>query len=116
MDEHRIGLKPIIRRVWASAGYRPTVKVHHRFEWLYVYGFVHPTSGRSFWLTMPTVSIVAFNLALREFADFVQPCADKAIRLVVDRAGYHTSPQVIQPQHLNLWFQPAYSPELQPAE
>jgi len=116
MDEHRIGLKPIIRRVWASPGYRPTVKVHHRFEWLYVYGFVHPPSGRSFWLTMPTVSIVAFNLALREFADFVQPSADKAIRIVVDRAGFHTSPEVVAPQYMNLLFQPAYSPELQPAE
>src|SRR5258707_483086 len=116
MDEHRVGLKPIISRVWASPGYRPTVRVHHRFEWLYVYGFVQPTSGHNFWLTMPTVSVVAFNLALLEFANFVQPAPDKSVRLLVDRAGYHTSPQVVQPPGMNLWFQPAYSPELQPAE
>jgi len=42
MDEHRIGLKPILRRVWARRGFRPRVLVHHRYEWLYVYGFVHP--------------------------------------------------------------------------
>ena len=30
MDEHRIGLKPIIRRVWAPKGQRPIALGHHR--------------------------------------------------------------------------------------
>ena len=29
-DEHRIGLKPILRRVWVFNGQRPTVVVQHR--------------------------------------------------------------------------------------
>ena len=33
-DEHRIGLKPILRRVWAPRGERPIAPRHHRFEWL----------------------------------------------------------------------------------
>ena len=37
MDEHRIGLKPITRGVWAPIGERPIALGHHRFEWLYVY-------------------------------------------------------------------------------
>jgi len=114
MDEHRIGLKPLLRRVWASPGYRPIAAVHHRFQWLYVYGFVHPPSGRTFWLLMPTVSIAAFTIALREFARFLGP--DYLIRLVVDRAGWHTSPQVLLPPALQLRLLPPYSPELQPAE
>jgi hypothetical protein len=37
MDEHRVGLKPVIRRVWARKGQRPLIRVQQRYEWLYVY-------------------------------------------------------------------------------
>jgi len=30
IDSHRIGLKPILRRVWVFNGQRPTVVVQHR--------------------------------------------------------------------------------------
>jgi hypothetical protein len=65
MDEHRIGLKPIIRRVWRKRGQRPIVKVQHRYKWLYLYGFVCPSSGQTFWLLLPMVSIAAYTLALK---------------------------------------------------
>jgi len=39
-DEHRIGLKPVLRRIWAPCGERPVAVGHHRFEWLYVTAFV----------------------------------------------------------------------------
>src|SRR6476661_7834321 len=42
-DEHRIGLRPIIRRVWAPKGQRPIALGHHRYKWLYVTAFVQPT-------------------------------------------------------------------------
>ena len=42
MDEHRIGLKPIIGRVWAERGKAPTVPVQHRYQWLYLYAFACP--------------------------------------------------------------------------
>src|SRR6185503_17890085 len=48
-DEHRIGLKPITRGVWAPIGERPVAIGHHRFEWLYVTGFVEPATGRTVW-------------------------------------------------------------------
>ncbi|KAB2864119.1 MAG: IS630 family transposase [Anaerolineae bacterium] len=116
MDEHRIGLKPLRRRCWAGPGRRPLIPVEHRYAWLYVYGFVHPASGRTFWLLMPTVSIPAFSAALHTFATFAQADSAAEIRLLVDRAGWHTSPKVDLPQGLRLWFLPPYSPELQPAE
>jgi len=31
MDEHRIGLNPILRRTWAKRGQRPAVLVNHRY-------------------------------------------------------------------------------------
>ena len=116
MDEHRVGLKPIIRRVWCLADQRPTAIVQHRYQWLYVYGFAHPPSGQSFWLLLPTVSIAAFSIALQQFAHFMQAGNKTEIRLLVDRAGWHTSPKVQLPAGIRLWFLPAYSPELQPAE
>ncbi len=116
MDEHRIGPKPILRRVWALRGPRPQVVVRPGYEWLYLYGFGHPRSGRTWWLTMPTVSIAAFNLALAEFAADLQLSARSRILLLLDRAGWHITPEVIRPPGLDLQFLPPYTPEPQPAE
>lgn len=116
MDEHRLGLKPLLRRVFAPRGQRPVVAVQPRYEWLYIYAFAHPLSGRSFYLLMPTVSIVAFSIALRELAAFLGLDAQRQVLLFVDNAGWHTSPAVDCPDGLALRFFPAYSPELQPAE
>ena len=46
MDEHRVGLKPILRRVWARKGQRPQALVRPRYAWLYVYAFVCPAPPR----------------------------------------------------------------------
>jgi transposase len=116
MDEHRLGLKPILRRVWAPRGQRPVVRIHPRFQWLYIYAFAHPNSGRSFYLLMPTVSIAAFSIALHEFAKAVGLDDHRQIILLVDNAGWHISPRVERPPGLSLRFLPPYSPELQPAE
>lgn len=35
-DEHRLGLKPIVRKAWSPVGERPVVEVHHRYEWTYL--------------------------------------------------------------------------------
>ena len=46
-DEHRLGLKPVLRRRWAPEGQRPVAVGRHRYEWLYLYGFVHPGQERA---------------------------------------------------------------------
>jgi hypothetical protein len=47
-DEHRLGLKPIIRKVWSPIGQRPMVKVHQRYEWTYLSTPLHiPRAERS---------------------------------------------------------------------
>jgi len=35
-DEHRIGLKPLLRRVWAPKGQRPVITIHPRYRWRYL--------------------------------------------------------------------------------
>lgn len=115
-DQHRVGLKPILRRVWYRRGHRPVAVVHPRYQWLYVYAFVHPASGQTFWLLLPTVSVAHFSRALAEFAAAVGVGPDLQVVLVLDQAGWHRSRQVEIPAGLTLAFLPPYSPELQPAE
>jgi hypothetical protein len=54
-DEHRLGLKPVLRRQWAPKGQRPVAVGHPRYEWLYLYGFVHPGTGEVVWFVCSTV-------------------------------------------------------------
>jgi hypothetical protein len=102
MDEHRLGLKPIVRRVWVPRRTAPTVKVYPRYTWLYLYGFVQPETGKTFWLLLPTVNIAMMNLALREFASAVGAGASKRVVLVLDGAGWHTSAAVVIPEGIEL--------------
>ena len=115
-DEHRIGLKPILRRVWGKKGSKVTAVVKQRYQWMYVYGFVEPASGRTSWLLMPTVKVEAFELVLSAFAQEHHLGPDKHIALVLDQAGWHTSSRLTLPEGLHLLFLPSHSPELQPAE
>ncbi len=115
-DEARLGLKPVMRRVWAPVGRRPTARAKRGYEWTYLYGFVRPESGEVWWLILPTVNPGLFSTALREFAREVGAGEDKRVLLVLDRAGWHTSGEVEVPEGVHLEFLPAGSPELQPAE
>lgn len=115
-DEHRIGLKPLLRRIWAPIGQRPVATVQHRFAWRYLVGFVHPASGRTFFHLATTVSIPVFEAELVAFARQAGACPTKQIVLVLDRAGWHSSVRLRVPEHIHLLFLPPYSPELQPAE
>jgi transposase len=115
-DEHRIGLKPLLRRVWAPIGQRPIATVRHRFAWRYLVGFVHPASGRTIFHRATSVSIPLFEIELAAFARAVGASPTKQIVLVLDQAGWHTSQRLRVPEHVHLLFLPPYSPELQPAE
>jgi transposase len=115
-DEHRLGLKPIVRKVWSKRGERPIAQVEHRYEWLYVYGFVEPKTGKTQWYLIPSVNIQWMNLVLKTFAAEEGVGEEKIILLVQDRAGWHRSGKVEVPQGIISEFLPPYSPELQPAE
>jgi transposase len=115
-DEHRIGLKPLLRRIWAPRGQRPVAIVQHRFAWRYLVGFVHPASGRTLFHLATSVSIPLFEVELAEFARQVGASPRTQIVLVLDRAGWHTSLKLRVPDHVHLLLLPPYSPQLQPAE
>ena len=115
-DEHRIGLKPITRRVWAPRGERPVAPCHHRFEWLYVTAFVSPATGESFWYLSTGVDKELFEATLALVAREAGAGGDRVIILVLDGAGWHTAPGLVVPEGIRLVYLPPYTPELQPAE
>ena len=115
-DEARLGLIPITRRVWAPKGQRPKSSSKRRYEWVYVYGFVCPSTGKVQWLILPTVNTELFELALAEFARATGASSEKHIAVVLDQAGWHKAKGLKVPEGIHLIFQPAHSPELQPAE
>ena len=116
MDEHRLGLLPVTRRVWAKRGQRPIAWVRRRYQWLYVYGFVRPRTGQTWWCLLPTVSAPAMTAALAAFAHDEGIDADHRVALVLDGAGWHTAKTLVVPDGIDLLFLPPASPELQPAE
>jgi hypothetical protein len=115
-DEQRLGLKPIVRKVWSPIGQRPPVKVHQRYRWTYLYAFAHPNSGEVHWLILPTVNAEVFSVALENFATEVGAGTTRRILLVLDRAGWHTAKKLRVPEGIHLEFLPSHSPELQPSE
>lgn len=118
MDEHRLGLKPIQRRIWAEIGENLTADVNCQYEWLWLYGFVAPQSGETYFWILPYVNTELFLRVLEDFAQEFGLGKDKQIMLVLDGAGWHVSREITKhlPLGLHLEFMPAYSPELQPAE
>ena len=115
-DEHRLGLKPVIRRIYVPEGEVPVANVNWKFKWLWLYAFVHPKSGETYWWILPYVNTEIFNQVLEDFAREFELGANKHILLVLDRAGWHISCDLRIPEGLHLKFLPAHSPELQPAE
>jgi DDE superfamily endonuclease len=115
-DPHRLGLTPILRRVWSPRGQRPEAPVQHRYQGCSLYAFVPPGTGRTWWLLRPTGSMAALVSALTECAHAIGAGRGKQSLLVLDSAGWQVRPQVQAPAGIHLHFLPPYAPELQPAE
>ena len=116
VDEQRIGLKPILKKVWCFNGTRPITPVLHRYAWRSLVGFVHPAAGRTLWQLATSVSLPLLEVELAAFARAAGASPTKQIVLVLDHAGWHASPKLRVPEHVHLLFLPAFSPELPPAE
>jgi transposase len=116
MDEHRVGLIPILRVMWAKRGQRPRVVARPRYEWLWLAGFVHPESGRTSWWIVPTLNAQVMSAMLAAFAEEQEVGRKKRILLVLDGAGWHSGGEVKCPEGIEFVPLPPYSPELQPAE
>jgi transposase len=112
-DESRFGLLPIQRRQITLTGVKPLGLVQYRFENFYVYGAVEPTTGASFFLELPQLNTVNFQIFLNEFAQHYQ----KTLNIILmDNGSCHTAKSLMIPENIVCLFLPPYSPELNPIE
>lgn len=112
-DESRFGLKPIFRRRIADCGVPPVTVHHWQFEWVWLYGFVEPLSGESFFWECSHLDHVCFGQVLSTFAT-LYPEDMHIVQL--DQRTVHRTPKLQIPPNVAFYFQPPYSPELNPIE
>jgi transposase len=108
--------RPEADPVWAPRGCRPIASGHHRYQWLYLYGFVRPATGQVVWFIADGVNTALFSALLASFATEIGAGPNKHIILVLDGAGWHVSKDLEVPEGVELMFLPPYSPQIQPAE
>jgi hypothetical protein len=114
MDEARFGQQGTTTRVWAPRGTRPTAVKQTRYEWVYLYAAVEPSTGVSVALQAPLVNTQTMNVYLKMLSDELGP-KDHAI-LIMDGAGWHKSRGLTVPENITILILPPYSPELNPVE
>ena len=113
-DEARIGQKNKIARRWARRGTRPSAPSDQRTASTYIFGAICPKDGKAVGLILPKCNTEAMQLHLDEIAKDVEP--GRHAVLLLDRAGWHTSPKLDVPENLTLLPLPAKCPELNPVE
>jgi hypothetical protein len=112
-DEGRFGLKCWFRRCWCTFGHRPPWIVNDRYEWVWVYIAVTPTTGECCCLLLPHVDTICLN---RFLATVREEWPDERIGIVLDGSGSHRGEKVVWPEGIVPLSLPPYSPELNPAE
>ena len=113
-DEARIGQKGRVTHVWYAKGERPRALLQQGFVSVHLFGAVCPERDTGVALALPAVSTAAMSLFLAELGRSLPPETHAA--LVLDRAGWHLSDDLVVPDNLTLLPLPPYSPELNPVE
>ena len=98
--EHRLGLKPIRRRVRAPIGERPRALGHHSCKRLHVTAFVQPTSGEAVWFLSTGLSKPLLEKLPATFARDVGAGRERHIVLVLDNAGWHGPKNLAVPPYV----------------
>jgi hypothetical protein len=113
-DEMRLGQKNPRTRRWARRGSRPVATQDLRTASAYLFGAICPERGTGAAVVMPRADTEAMQVHLDEIAGAVSPGAHAIVLL--DQAGWHTTPNLCMPGNITLVSLPPRSPELNPAE
>lgn len=112
-DESRVGLPTIQRRRSTARGVQPHGTVQHDYANCWVYGSIAPRSGEHVFVLLPT-------LDAEQMQRFVDEFAKAQVRILnvwlLDTSGAQRAKRLKLPPNVALVFQPAASPELNPAE
>jgi hypothetical protein len=87
--------------VYVPEGEVPIASVNWRFEWLWLYGFVEPQSGQTYWWILPYLNTELFTRVLADFAQAFEVGEQKRILLVLDQAGWHISQRLKIPEGIH---------------
>ena len=113
-DEARIGQKNGLARQWARRGTRPRQPADQRYDNAYLFGAICPARGVGAALALPFADTEAMQLHLDEISSHVANGAHAA--LILDRAGWHTTPNLVMPANITPILLPSRAPELNPVE
>ena len=113
-DEARVGQQGTLTRVWAQRGSRPRAPRDRGHRSAYIFGAICPDRGIGAAVVMPEVNTEAMEAHLADMSRRVSAGAYAV--LVLDGAGWHTSPKLRVPDNISLLLLPRYSPELNPVE
>jgi hypothetical protein len=100
--------------MWARRGTRPRQPADQRYENAWLFGAICPARGKGAAVAMPAADTEAMQIHLDEIARTVAKGAHAV--LLLDRAGWHTTPALKVPNNLTLLFLPSRAPELNPVE
>ena len=115
LDEHRYGLLPVIRRVWARKG----VRVHAPYKTTYQWGYLHEAlevdgAHRVELPFTPSINQDVHAVFLKQIAE---SDPDALHVIVMDQAGFHMKQEDGRvPANIRVLPLPPYCPELNPAE
>lgn len=112
-DEGRFGRINTVQKCWCKKGIIPKVTQQLIREYSYVFSAVCPETGNICSLIMPHANREAMSIFLNTLSEQQK---DERIIVCLDKAGWHTTKQLIIPNNIILWFLPPYSPELNPVE
>lgn len=105
----RVGLLGQVRRVWAPRGVKVRQPVELKYKWEYLNLAVNGLEGKLYWEWTP-------DMRKESIAEVVEQWKTKGVEVMVwDGAPGHRA-QKVREVGVALVRQPAYSPELNPAE
>lgn len=115
LDEHRYGLLPVIRRVWARKGIRVHAPYATRYKWGYLHEALEVDGAHATQLLFtPAIDRDIHALFLKQIAE-ADPHALHVV--IADQAGFHlpaADPRI--PANVRVLPLPPYCPELNPVE
>ncbi len=74
--------------------------VNDRYEWLWLYAAIEPTTGKCTCLLMPHTDIRCLEVFLRTVAEAFDAWTERPVAVVLDNSGSHTSGKLNWPDGL----------------
>ena len=105
-------MKTVVGRVITLKGVKPIGRVKWVRQAFYIYGLFEPETGENFYYEFSHVATDCFQVFLDGFS---QAYPEDLHVIQLDRGSFHSGQDLIIPDNVVLLFQPAHSPELNPA-